>query len=190
MPNAGSLVFRMFQGRILVGSEYDQDMESLNHYAFVFQRFTDPVHVAPVSLELWKSAQPVTLYRKSILWSDSPQERITYKGKEFARAGNYWAYPFAAALPSPSGRLLAVQSFSGSRKGDKTLKKDGTIYIEVFDTSNGAKVCGVEGVHSDYLGAELLAETFWLTDLFLIASISPDDMQRFLFCDFKPKSLH
>ncbi|MBL8175052.1 MAG: hypothetical protein JNK48_10295 [Bryobacterales bacterium] len=190
LPNSGSLVFRMFNGRILVGSEYDPDTESVNHYALVFVRFTDPIHAVPVSKELWKSAQPVTLHRKSILWNDTPREKITYKGKEYARAGKYWGYPFSAALPSPSGRLIALQSFTGSRTGDKTLQKDGTIYFEVFDTSSGTKVCGVEGVHSDYLGAELLAETFWFSDIFLISSISPDDLQRFLFCDFKPKSLH
>ncbi|MBL8175051.1 MAG: hypothetical protein JNK48_10290 [Bryobacterales bacterium] len=188
LPNSGSLVFRTFNGRILVGSEFDPDTQSVNHYTFVFERFSDPIHIIPVSNELWKSAQPVTLHSRSILRDDTSREKITYKGKEYARAGHHWAYPFAAALPSPSGRLLALQSFTGSRKGDKTLQKDATIYIEVFDTSSGAKVCGVEGVHSDYLGADLLSETSWISDFHLIASISPDDMQRFLFCSFLPKN--
>ncbi|MFN7931776.1 MAG: hypothetical protein U0R19_00540 [Bryobacteraceae bacterium] len=134
-------------------------------------------------------------YKKSLLSDyrdETRREKIEFRGREYTKPGRYWAVTHAAALLNPSERLLALQSFTGSRTGEPPaqLKEDGTIYIEVYATDTGKPLCRIRGDHKSTFGADLLHGTFWLDENYLIASsISPDDMQRFLFCDFKPRML-
>ncbi|MFN7931774.1 MAG: hypothetical protein U0R19_00530 [Bryobacteraceae bacterium] len=133
-------------------------------------------------------------YKKSLLndyRDETRREKLEFRGRAYTKPGRYWAITHVAALLNPDERLLALQSFTGSRAGEPPaqLKKDGTIFIEVYATDTGMPLCRIRGDHDQTFGADLLQETFWLDNDYLIASISPDDMQRFLFCDFKPRTI-
>ena len=186
----GSLEFRMYFGSIKLFGVTAVVENSLNHFTWSPPLSGTVVRATAVPPRLWTSAKPITLHQKSLITDVLAEEKpthVSYRGRDYRKTGAYWSNSFSAALPSPDGQLLILQSHTGSRVGDREPQTDGKIYIDVYDTNSGKAVCRIQGAHSDYFGAGLLEATSWLSDTLMVASIAPFYMRRFLQCDFSQR---
>lgn len=186
----GSLEFRMYFGSIMLFGVKANVEDSLNHFTWSPPLSGTVVRARGVPTPLWTRAKPFTLHQKSLIFDVFAEEKptyVSYRGRDYRKTGAYWSNNFSAALPSPDGQLLTLQSYTGSRVRDLEHQPDGKIFIDVYDTNSGEAVCRIQGAHRDYLGADLLDSTSWLSDTLMVATIAPFYKRRFLLCDFSQR---
>lgn len=143
---------------------------------FTFE-LADPQHIRRASDADWESAKPLSLHQRPV------------KGK-FPRAGTHWLY--WQALASPSGRWIALQSFT---PGPEPLLRielpasrdkppiDGKFFVEVFDSGLAHRVASIDlDVMSRDFGA-LSDTTGWITDSHLIIAGTHVKLENFAVCN-------
>lgn len=111
-------------------------------------------------------------------------ESVSFRGRQYKRGGQHWAYHHVAALPSPDESLLVLQSYSGGYTTDKERKQGGEIFIDIYSTDSGARICRIAGTHQTYDGAGFLADTTWTANRELVASPDPRFFLQLLYCNF------
>lgn len=91
----------------------------------------------------WKSATRIATTPKQVYWTgpDLSSGVIEYRGKKFQKTGKYWQ----SAGVSPSGKWLAIFSYTGERTRDFAFMdggsvKNGDIFWDLYDTVTGKKI--------------------------------------------------
>jgi hypothetical protein len=97
---------------------------------------------------------------------------VRYAGKRFARSGRAWSD--TVGVLSPTGRWLAVLSYTGSeRKKSRSIfdeggePNNGVIHVDIYDPATGKKV--LAGKHLfRYEPAAIFSASVWVEDRYLI----------------------
>jgi len=164
-------------------------------YAFFEISTTQPPRAITITKQVWDSAKPTgwEVGTQSLLYrvpsSTARQlESVSFRGREYRRAGEHWASVHVAALPSPDQSLLVIQSYSGSYVTDKERKQGGEIFIDIYSTDSGARLCRVAGTHQTYHGSGFMDPTTWTGNRELVGN--PDSVlnRQLLYCNFNSSS--
>jgi len=114
-------------------------------------------------------------------------ESVSFRSHEYRRGGEHWANVHVAALPSPDKSLIVVQSYSGGYLTDEP-KLGGKIFIDIYSTDSGVRLCRVEGTHQAYNGSDFLNNTTWTDNRELVANPDPVLHHQLLYCNFNSAS--
>ncbi len=106
-------------------------------------KFSAKPQVRNATKQEWDSAaRVVTEPRIVVCIRCTPSEgELDYRGRKYSKAGKYWHLAWA----SPSGKWLAVFSYTGERTKDFAFMdggsiKSGDVFWEVYNASTGEKV--------------------------------------------------
>lgn len=164
-------------------------------YAFFEISPTSPPRAIPTSKQQWNSAKPTvwgvgtrSVFDRLPTRDIRPIDSVTFRGREYRRAGDHWATRSVAALPSPDQSLLVIQSYSGSHVMDKERKQGGEIFIDIYSADSGARLCRVTGTHQSYHGSGFLDNTAWTADRELVGNLAPAFTFELLYCNFNSSS--
>ncbi len=98
-----------------------------------------PTVLTPIDDEKWRSAKDDVVSTKDPRLVDpSSQSEITYRGKQLRFSGEHLTLT-NAALPSPDGEFLALQSFTFEKREGEIDPNAGTFYVDMFRVRSGVK---------------------------------------------------
>lgn len=83
--------------------------------------------------------------------------------------------------------MVAIQSYSGGYTTDTVRIQGGRIFIDIYETGSGKRVCGISGTHQEYDGSMFLSRTFWVGNRELVVGHDPLWNHQLLYCNFASK---
>jgi len=141
----------------------------------------------------WADAQPYQVFRESPLSGGlrmKRNDRLTYRGRDFARRGLDWPLlSDKVGRLAQNGRFLAVYGWDGHRGGYGDLvqsggKFDGNYYVDVYDTDSGASVLSLQGhFHGSSDFDDLFRESAWVSSSYYVFPLNCFFMNEFVLCD-------
>jgi len=169
---------------------------SIDPPAYFAQKFgfnpSSPARVRPATDLEWEKASQIELSRHSVAnfgGSSLPQvPEIKYAGKGFPKNGSFWAYDWAAALLSPDGRWLAIQTYDGKLPPPENrglrgyLPGEGRFFVDLYEVATGRKRVTIRGRFDDIYASEVWQDTAWLSDPYLVLPFHTHK-EAFVICD-------
>ena len=138
--------------------------------------FDGPPQSRTAGEEDWQRAQPVLHSRHVVAEGASlargpgapPPQSVAFRGRAFAKSGESWGE--TAALASPSGRWLAVFSYTVKTASsvDRAGVADGEFFWDVYDTSSGERVLNGYQPFGGAAPAKQFSAAVWIEDRYLV----------------------
>ena len=162
---------------------------------------SNPARVRPATDLEWEKATRIELSQKSVasfktllptgvvIEDTLPQvPEIEYAGKRFPRRGSFWAYGWAAALLSPDGWWLAIQTYDGKLPPPENrglrgyLPGEGRFFVDLCEVATARKRVTIRGEFDNVYASTVWQDTAWLTERCLVLPFHMH-MEAFVLCD-------
>ena len=172
-----------------LGRNLDETAYSTKKYVF---DLADVRKIQAITEHEWLMAEPIDSEQKSVAGLPGSEyidygKNVDYQGKRFAASGDHLSFSDYAALPSPDGHWLALQSFDGKINPPGGMfgmfPHSGHFYVDVFDVDSGTKRFTLKGWAASGGVDEVPQKgTRWVHGKFLFLDFL-DDKASFIVCD-------